>query len=317
MPKRSERQGAGIDEENVTTNHDLTSLDSKVPVDRHEMLRRITAAAMADPRIVGLRDFGSSAEGRADEWSDVDVEVFIRDDDYDAFERAWVAWASRFGRLLLSFVGEIDNHWTVYDGTPAPLRVDFSLHRASEIADTAKWPNAPLSVERMVLVDKSGGALAEVVAPMVGQDLGPPDVPQHFTRRCAAFWYYAVRTWCKLQRGPTWSVRYDITYIMHGILMDLLRLEAGELRRWRASEAAADIERDIAPERLARLDACIPGREPGALAAALHEIVVLGREVSTVAAARYGRSWPVELADRMVALTNPACPPRAPAPGTV
>ena len=185
------------------------------------------------------------------------------------------------------------------------MRVDFSLHRVREIPDTAKWPNAPLSVERMVLVDKSG-ELAKVIAPMVGQDLSPPDLPHHFTLRCAAFWYYAVRTWCKLQRGPTWGVRYDLTYIMHGILMDLLRLEAGALRRWRATDAAADIERDISPARLVRLDACIPGREPGELGRALRAIVVLGREVSASAAARYDRPWPEELADRMVTLSVPS-----------
>lgn len=289
----------------MTANDTASPTDSDTPIDRHEMVRRITAAAVADPRIVGLRDFGSSAEGRDDAWSDVDVEVFVRDEEFVAFERAWVEWAGQFGRLLLSFIGEIDNHWTVYDGRPGPLRVDFSLHRASEIPDTAKWPNAPLSVAHMVLVDKSG-ELAKVVASMVGQDLSPPDLPHHFTLRCAAFWYYAVRTWCKLQRGPTWGVRYDITYIMHGILMDLLRLEAGALRRWRATDAAAEIERDIAPERLARLDACIPGREPSELARALHEVVMLGREVTASAAARYDRGWPAELADRMVALTAPA-----------
>ncbi len=289
----------------AATDHDPSLPNVDAPLDRHEMLRRITASAVADPRIVGLRDYGSSSEGRDDQWSDVDVEVFVRDEDFVAFERDWVSWAGGFGRLLLSFIGEIDNHWTVYDGIPGPLRVDFSLHRAGQIPDTAKWPNAPLSVERMVLVDKSG-ELAKVIAPMVGQDLSPPDLPHHFTLRCAAFWYYAVRTWCKLQRGPTWGVRYDLTYIMHGILMDLLRLEAGALRRWRATDAAADIERDISPARLAGLDACIPGREPGELGRALRAIVVLGREVSASAAARYDRPWPEELADRIVTLSVPS-----------
>ncbi len=267
------------------------------------MIRRITAAAEAEPRIVGLRDYGSSAEGRDDAWSDVDVEVFIHDEVFEDFERDWVAWASGFGRLLLSFVGEIDNHWTVYDGIPAPLRVDFSLHRASEIATIDQWPNAPLSVDHMLLVDKTDGALAAIIASTVGRDLGPPDVPHHFTLRCAGFWYYAVRTWCKLQRGPTWSVRYDITYIMHGILMDLLRLEAGKTSRWRAADAAVDIERDLSPERLARLDACIPGPKPADLTLVMWRIVALGHEVSAAAAARYARPWPEELADRMVALT--------------
>ncbi len=293
---------AALDEAPVTDNQTIP-ISAEAPVDRHEMLRRITAAAVADPRIVALRDFGSSAEGRDDEWSDVDVEVFVRDEDFAAFERAWVEWAGGFGRLLLSFVGDMDNHWTVYDGVPVPLRVDFSLHRASEIPMTAKWPNAPVSVERMVLVDKIG-ELAAVVAPMVKQNLGPPDVPEHFERRCGTFWYYVVRTWCKLQRGPTWGVRYDLTYILHGILMDLLRLEAGALHRWRASHAADNLECDISPERLERLDRCIPGRESAQIGRALHEIALLGREVSTAAAARYSRAWPSELGDRMVALTK-------------
>ncbi|MBA2278700.1 MAG: hypothetical protein H0W06_13165, partial [Chloroflexia bacterium] len=118
----------------ATNDHSTPEWSPRGPVARHEMIRRITVAAEADPRIVGLRDYGSSAEGRDDAWSDVDVEVFIHDEVFEDFERDWVAWASGFGRLLLSFVGEIENHWTVYDGIPAPLRVDFSLHRASEIA---------------------------------------------------------------------------------------------------------------------------------------------------------------------------------------
>ena len=92
----------------MTTNPNASPPSGNVPLDRQEMLRRITAAAVADPRIVGLRDYGSSSEGRDDQWSDVDVEVFVRDEDFVAFERDWVSWAGGFGRLLLSFIGEID-----------------------------------------------------------------------------------------------------------------------------------------------------------------------------------------------------------------
>ena len=69
---------------------------------RAAMLHRIVAAAEADQRIVGLVDYGSSGEGRAYEWSDVDVALFIRDEDLAAFEAGWVAWAGQFGRLLLA-----------------------------------------------------------------------------------------------------------------------------------------------------------------------------------------------------------------------
>jgi hypothetical protein len=271
---------------------------------REELQANVVTCAETDPRIVGLLDYGSHSEGRGDEWSDIDLEVFIRDDDFDAFERDWVAWAGGFGRLLLAFVGDIGNHWTVYDGVRKPIRADFALHRASEMPSLLDWPNAPLSVEHMVLVDKTDGALSALVARAVGRDLGPDDVPRRFELVCANFWYYADRTWSKLQRGPSWTVRFDIDFIMLGNLMALLRLEAGRVERWRASDAAANIERDISPERLARLDACIPGPAPADLAPALRRILHLGRDVSAAAAARYARPWPAELADRLVALAE-------------
>jgi hypothetical protein len=284
---------------------DRTSATPDPPASADDLRQRVIDAAHDDPRIIGLLDYGSRSEGRDDEWSDVDLEVFIRDEDYDAFDREWEGWAAQFGPLLLAFVGDIDNHWVAYEHDPAPLRADFSLHRAS-VATTDElgiWPNAPLSVQHMLLIDKEGMLRSQVEA-MVGRDLGPPDVPERFSLVVAGFWYYAIRTWNKLQRGPTWGVRFDIDFIMHGNLMALLRLEAGKVGRWTASDAAADIERDISPERLAALNACIPTPDPESLAPSLARIVRLGAIASSGAAERYDRPWPEVLAARMIALTE-------------
>lgn len=267
--------------------------------------QRVIDAARGDHRVRGLLDYGSRSEGRDDEWSDVDLAVFVRDEDYEAFERGWESWAARFEPLLLAFVGDIGNHWVVYDREPQPLRVDYHLHRASVANGDAldSWPNAPLSVEHMLLVDKDG-TLRRHVERMVGRGLGPSD-PAHRTELViAGFWYYAVRTWCKLQRGPSWGVRFDISFIMHGNLMAILRLEAGRTERWTASDAAAEIERDISPGRLEALNACIPTPDPASLAPALGRIVRLGAAASAGAAERFDQTWPEELARRMIALTE-------------
>ena len=155
-----------------------------------------------------------------------------------------------------------------------------------------------------MLVDKTDGQLSALVAQTVGRDLGPEDVPHRFELVCANFWYYADRTWSKLHRGPTWTVRFDIDVIMLGNLMALLRLEAGRVERWRASDAAANIERDLTPARLRQLNACIPGPAPADLAPALRRILHLGREASATAAIRYERPWPAELAGRLIALAD-------------
>lgn len=251
-----------------------------------------------------MLDYGSRSEGRDDEWSDVDLAVFVRDEDYEAFDRGWEGWAAGFGRLLLAFVGDIGNHWVVYDHEPQPLRADFHLYRASVANGDAldSWPNAPLSVEHMLLVDKDG-TLRRHVERMVGRDRGPPDPAHRCHLAIAGFWYYAVRTWCKLQCGPSWGVRFDISFIMHGHLMAILRLEAGRTERWTASDAAAEIERDISPGRLEALNACIPTPEPASLAPALGRIVRLGAVASAGAAERFDQPWPEELAQRMIELT--------------
>lgn len=88
----------------------------------------LIAAAERDQRIVGIVDYGSSSEGRADEWSDIDVALFIRDADFDEFERAWKDWAAQFGALLLAYVGGVGHPWAVYDTQPLPLRIDFAFH---------------------------------------------------------------------------------------------------------------------------------------------------------------------------------------------
>lgn len=289
----------------MTTNPPTRSLATGHASEAARNLRRqIGRAVNEDARIIALLDYGSSSEGRDDEWSDVDLAVFIRDEDYDDFEAGWKSWAAQFGTLFLAFVGDIDNRWTVYDAHPAPLRVDYHLHRASAATPEymATWPNAPLSREHMLLVDKTG-QFAPLVDDMVGRDLGPPDVPERFEIFAANHWYYTVRTWCKLQRGTTWGVRFDISFIMLGGVMALLRLEAGKVDRWRAADSAANIEQAITPERLRELNACIPDADPDSLRPVFARIVRLSAAASAHAADRYGRPWPHALAERMIALT--------------
>lgn len=74
------------------------------PLTRRLMKQRLIDAARTDERIVGLVDYGSSSYERDDEWSDIDVAFFIRDDDFEAFYHAWKSWAAQFGDLLLAYL---------------------------------------------------------------------------------------------------------------------------------------------------------------------------------------------------------------------
>jgi hypothetical protein len=269
---------------------------------RDEMLSRLHAAAERDERIVGLLDYGSGSFGRADEWSDVDVAVFLRDADLEPFTREWKAWAGQFGRLLLAYVGHIGHPWTAYEAEPLPLRVDFDLHPESAMVRLPSWPNSPVSVESMVLYDGTGGRLKEIIRPLVGRSTRPSDLLAVFEQVCGDFWYYALYVLSKLGRGDAWTARQVYHLEVQRNLLLLLRLEADYTGEWFASPVAFRAERTLSPERLARLDATVPLPGAAGLRPAMYAAAMLGREVCGRLADRYHQEWPEELARRVTEL---------------
>lgn len=268
----------------------------------HEVKQGIVEAARRDPRIVGVVDYGATSEGRGDEWSDLDVALFLRDDDLDAFEADWVEWASQFGTLLLAYIGGVGHPWAVYDAEPVPLRVDFAFRRESAVEDILTWPTAPTSIEAMVWYDATGGKLTACVGQIVGQSLAPPDLHKTFDQVCGDFWYYLLRTSARLWRGELWAARYDFNFVIVGNLLALLRLEAGATERWRASSASAEIERILTPARLSVLERCIPGSGQAGLRLAMIDAAALGFEVCEAIARQRGWAWPRILARQVESL---------------
>src|SRR6266704_2845714 len=100
---------------------------------RTEMVKRVYEVAIQDDRIVGLVDFGSGGQGRVDEWSDIDVAVILRDEDYPAFLQDWIKWVNQFGGILLVNKHNAGSPWTIYAAEPVPLRVDFVFYAESDI----------------------------------------------------------------------------------------------------------------------------------------------------------------------------------------
>ncbi len=271
---------------------------------RTQLLERVLDAARSDERVVGVVDYGSNSEGRADAWSDLDLAIFVRDADCYAFLRDWKAWAAQFGELLLAYVGRVGHPWAVYRRGRVPLRVDFDVIAASRAATVAEWQNSPTSVEAMVLYDAGGGELTSAVRTIVGKSLRPADSRASFEAECGDFWYFALLVYCKLQRGEHWVARQVFHNEVLDHLLRLLRLEAGgaALEHWRWKQHGFGVERTLSRERLTQLDHCVPASGPDGLRAALTPTVVLAAEACVAIAAREGWPWPEELAAELTAL---------------
>lgn len=94
---------------------------------RYEGLyERARAALNDDPRVTSVELAGSIAAGTADEWSDLDIHVVVRADDYDRFLAEWPVWLERitptvFARTpiapFISFM-QRDEHLKYVAGVP-------------------------------------------------------------------------------------------------------------------------------------------------------------------------------------------------------
>ena len=266
------------------------------------MRQRLIDAAQVDERIVGLVCDGSHSAGRGDAWSDLDVSIFIRDIDFDAFSAEWHDWAASLGDLLLAYISWAGHPWTIYEAEPAPLRVDFDLHRESAVDSVHNWPASVMSLQSSLWHDATGGRLASAVASLVGKSLAPQNLQAAFEQQCGDFWYEALYAYSRFKRGEQWVARQAFHNRTMEPLLRLLRLEAGAVDRWQASQASADLERTLTGQRLAQLDRCIPASGAEELAHALQAATLLSREVCAAIANLHGWAWPERLADRVVGL---------------
>lgn len=270
-------------------------------VARARLRERLIEAARRDARVIGIRDYGSGGQGRLDEWSDLDVEVFIREADFDIFLAAWRQWIGGLGDLLYGFVGRHGHPWAIYDAEPRPLRVDFDFHPESHIERIVDWPGTPATVDAMVLYDAGGGLRSAVEATLGKRDL-PADEQAEFGKRLGDFWYFLLFCHDKLQRGEAWSARLIYHSEALKALILLLRLETGAVDRWEGSHDADGLEASLPADRLSYLNSCIPGPSVNGLRLALSSAAAIGRDVTRALGNGRGWPWPDRLAERMVEL---------------
>lgn len=261
----------------------------------------------SDERIVGLLEGGSGSEGRADQWSDLDVFLFIRDTDMEVFLHEWKQWVQQYGHLLLAYQPETFIAWTIFHAQPVPLRVDFRFLPASQIEKVDTWPTSPSSLKEIVLDDKTNGVLSEIAQRLVGQSQRLPRSQEEMTfeQNCNSMWYFLHSAFCKLERGDQWYARISFHIAVLDQLIALLKLESGAVERWLASFPSWKLERALSQTRLSQLNTCIPLLGAEALQRAMLNAAILGRDVCETLALQHGWVWPREAAEEVIQmLTN-------------
>ncbi len=261
---------------------------------------RLVAMAIDDERVIGLVEYGSRCQGRADAWSDLDLVVVVREDAVDELRLGWRGWVRGLKpSLLLAYRGLVGSPWLIVDAEPAPLRVDlafFSLEAVIERLEQAAI--RPISAEAMVRYDGMGGRLTAFAASLVDRPVEPLDIADAFERFGGDFWYFLLRAHAAMQRGQLWFVRHNHQIIVDKLIA-LLRLECGEHGRLQAGMPTVDAERALPAGRLEQLQECLTVHTADELGRSLVRAAEIGRDASARIAERHAVPWPVELAERV------------------
>jgi aminoglycoside 6-adenylyltransferase len=201
--------------------------------DYEQLIEQVRSWAEARPDVGAVVLVGSAARSvtPADEWSDLDIALFV-DDPAPYLQDA--AWLDGFGTPLLTLVeqtavGHSLERRVLFQGG---LEADFSLFPVAAIQRLRSDMGVNETLRRgyRVLVDHVG--LTPVLARL------RPTAPDVDARRLAELasdvWYHALWAAKKLRRGEVWVARSCVDCYLHARLVDLVAIHA------RAMDPTAD-----------------------------------------------------------------------------
>jgi len=248
---------------------------------------RLLAACRADDRIVAAFLIGSNAKGKADEHSDLDTYIVIKDDAFDNFD----ATRESFVRLLgePAFIEDFGIPNILFLIFPDGSEVELYYARASDL-------NQIFDSQYKVLLDKKAIASQIALRPRQVDQTGQKEKLRHLIQ---TFWHDCSHFATAMARNQLWWAHGQLD-VLRAICVGLARLNNDFSDPDVEEEVYFKIENAMPVEQLAPLKDTFCPLDKGAMLRAGFVIVDLYRELTTPLAQAYGITYPVALEKVMV-----------------
>ena len=251
---------------------------------RHrELLENALSKLWSDERVIGLLIGGSIAQGEVDFYSDVDLYVITRDEDFDKVFSERDVVAEAVGVPLFRFIadhnpgGEHD-FITMYEG---PVKVDWMYCCRSDIVPEKKWATG-------LIVKDEGGFLQKAQELWQGEELVQP-TDEEVLNLNQKFWTWCWYVFGKIMRGERWQALSGIHAIRRMALLPMMEWAEGNgLQGYRR------LERKICEGHASQLAATVSGLQQRELYTALEAAIGLYQELRNRVFERYGLMYDSE-----------------------
>lgn len=213
------------------------------PNERKEALNRLLEELDADPVVAGVMYAGSTSEGFRDEYSDIDLIVISRPEDFDSVVRNWVNRIESMFPVISRFHAKEHGHKVVYcfllEGF---LELDVLFESLSTLSARDRWKIAFDRTEKVGQILESSHREPEV-----------PPLGAYYRVSVDSIWYHVTHTVTALYRGHLWKALYEVdqvrsrTLSLFGLIRGLNTDDYAEVDRLPA-EILQAMEKTLVPE---------------------------------------------------------------------
>ncbi len=260
-----------------------------------QLLQRICVWAESQQNIRAIVMMGSYARGRADELSDLDIEIFARD------TKSYLTsgfWMSEIGPVIvyLSLHNDLGSPTRLVifrDG----LKVDFTISPASVLASIVDGRKLPPLYDHgyRVLVDKDQLA-GRLPAASLRSPLTRVPTEQEFNDVAQEFWFEAYHVAKYLRRDDLWAVKFR-DWNLKELLLKMLEWSEKSLHGWdyETGDHGIRIREWTDPSVLARLGGVFARFDAADSWRALQTTIDVFRDIAQDTAGRLRYHYPEEV----------------------
>lgn len=201
-----------------------------------ELIERVKAQCISDPKIVAAMMYGSFAKGNADAYSDIEFVLYIPDEQFGTFDKR--VWFREIHQTLLIFENEFGVTNVIFEEL---IRGEFHFCPSSQMAEVSSWKRTDWfpSLESTLIVDRTG-ELKKHLKELVGT--APIEEFQGEAQFVAdSYFGWLLFGWSVLKRGEI-ARAHSLLWWVQWRLLSMIRLKNGQYENWLTPTKALENE---------------------------------------------------------------------------
>lgn len=264
------------------------------------MIERVRRLCHGDGRLMAAMMYGSFAQGEGDEFSDVEVILFFKDEALEELDpRDWIC---QIAPVELYFVNEFGIGTAIFENLG---RGEFHFDKASDIRKiNESWNETDWSpsLDDTLLLDRTGELTRRLQ-----RIVGPPlerDTPERIRFLCNSLVNWILFGLNLLARGEL-ARALTILGSVQVYLLRMVRVLEGSTVHWATPSKL--LEQDLSEASYARYAACTARLDKESLNSAYVAAWIWGRTLTEALSEKHGTDLPATLLDSIDEHLNRVC----------